>query len=152
MKLLGCQMVTNRPHSLSPASQSPGTGSFSTLLLEARHYETDTQQHINNCVYADWLDEAFHQAATTAQPSFPAQTLYPRFYHIEYIREVVAGDSLRIETQMQPVPLENTRRIGTEYTIVHLGSNTAAVRAYSEHRRQIRQSRSGRGDSSNLMR
>ncbi|PWT71273.1 MAG: hypothetical protein C5B60_11150 [Chloroflexi bacterium] len=141
MKVLGCRMASRRPLSLAARSQSPAAGTSSTLLLEARHYETDTQQHINNCVYADWLDEAFHQTAVAAQLAYPVESLHPRFFHIEYIRELVAGDSLRIETEMQPVAKENTHRIATEYSIVHRGSNSAAVRAYSEHRRQPGRSR-----------
>jgi acyl-ACP thioesterase len=127
-------MVSRRP---SQASPSRFLSTSSNLLLEARHYETDTQQHINNCVYADWLDEAFHQTAVAAELPSPVESLHPRFYHIEYIREVMAGDSLRIETHMQPVLEKNTHRIATEYSIVHLGSDTAAVRAYSEHRRHL---------------
>jgi medium-chain acyl-[acyl-carrier-protein] hydrolase len=139
MKVPGCRMAPQRP---PQASKSPVVGTSSTLLLEARHYETDTQQHINNCVYADWLDEAFYQTTVTAQLASPVESLHPRFFHIEYIREVMAGDSLRIETHMQPLSEKNAHRIATEYSIVHVGSNTAAVRAYSEHRRQSGRSRS----------
>jgi medium-chain acyl-[acyl-carrier-protein] hydrolase len=142
MKVPGCRMVSQRPHSLLAArSQPPVVGMSSMLQLQARHYETDTQQHINNCVYADWLDEAFYQAVVAARIASPVESLHPRFFRIEYTREVMAGDSLRIETQMQPVPEKNTHRIATEYSIVHIGSNTAAVRAYSEHRRQSGPSR-----------
>lgn len=142
MKVPGCRMASQRPHSLrAQASQFPFVGTSSTLLLEARHYETDTQQHINNCVYADWLDEAFYQTAVAARLASPVEGLHPRFFHIDYIQEVMAGDSLGIETHMQPVLEKNTHRIATEYSIVHLGSNTAAVRAYSEHRRQSGRSR-----------
>jgi medium-chain acyl-[acyl-carrier-protein] hydrolase len=142
MKVPGCRMVSRRPSSFIAArSQSPVGGTSSTLLLDARHYETDTQQHINNCVYADWLDEAFYQTTVAAELASPVESLHPRFFHIEYIREVMAGDSLRIETRMQPVPEKNTHHIATEYSIVHLGSNSAAVRAYSEHRRQLVHSR-----------
>jgi medium-chain acyl-[acyl-carrier-protein] hydrolase len=138
MKVPGCRMASQRR---PQAAKSPVVGTSSTLLLEARHYETDTQQHINNCVYADWLDEAFYQTTVTAPLAFPVENLHPRFFHIEYIREVMAGDSLRIETHMQPLSEKNTHRIATEYSIVHPGSNTAAVRAYSEHRRQSGRSR-----------
>ncbi len=112
-------------------SREVGTGGAATIFLQAREYEADTQQHVNNCVYADWLTEAFTQATKNAA----ADTCWsaasrPRFYRIEYIRAVVAGDALRIETEMAP---RGMRGIQTRHSIVDVESNTAVVQAYSEH-------------------
>ncbi|MGO8949238.1 MAG: acyl-ACP thioesterase domain-containing protein [Ktedonobacterales bacterium] len=139
MKAAGNGMAIRRPRSL--AGVPPATEGFSTLLLQARHYETDSQQHINNCVYADWLDEAFHQAAVSVAPptEMPVvrhvEHLRPRFYHIEYIREVVAGDALCIETRTAP---RGSRVVAADQSILHPVSNTTTLRAYSEHIRQLR--------------
>jgi acyl-CoA thioesterase FadM len=113
--------------------QFPGgearTGTSSTIFLQAREYETDTQQHVNNCVYADWLAEAYSQAARAADTCRPVDSR-PRFYRIEYIRAVVAGDALRIETETAP---RGVRGIQARHSIIHVESNTAVVQAYAEH-------------------
>ena len=109
-----------------------GTNGSATTLLQARAYETDTQQHVNNCVYADWLTEAFTQAAKAPADTWPAVAWRPRFYRIEYIRAVVAGDALRIETETAPY---GSRGIRARHSIVHAESNAAIVQAYSEHLR-----------------
>jgi len=108
-----------------------GTNRSSTIFLQAREYETDTQQHINNCVYADWLTEAFTQATkVSVADTCPAVAWRPRFYRIEYIRAVVAGDTLRIETETAP---HGSRGIRVRHSIVQAESNAAIVQAYSEH-------------------
>jgi acyl-CoA thioesterase FadM len=116
--------------SLSPA-EAPIAGTSSAFLLKAREYETDTQQHINNCIYADWLVEALAETSSSAaHDEAPAAPLRPRFYTIEYIRAVVAGDSLRIETQLIP---RGTHGVRAWQTIFDQKSTTPVVRAYSEH-------------------
>jgi fatty acyl-ACP thioesterase A len=107
-----------------------GAGTSSSIFLQAREYETDTQQHVNNCVYADWLAEAFIEATRTAPDTCRAPESRPRFYRIEYIRAVVAGDALRIETDTAP---RGGRGIRARHSIVHAETNTAVVQAYSEH-------------------
>src|SRR5262249_55192442 len=44
-------------HTRAPAMLAPPDGPSHALTLTARDYEADSQQHINNCVYADWLGE-----------------------------------------------------------------------------------------------
>jgi acyl-CoA thioesterase FadM len=71
--------------------------------LKARHYEMDSQLHINNCVYLDWLDEALRTAVASATPaSTDVEHLCPRAYHIEYVAQTRAGDNVSIETRWQP--------------------------------------------------
>jgi acyl-CoA thioesterase FadM len=121
---------------LSP-TDAPLAGTSSAFFLQAREYETDTQQHINNCIYADWLVEALAETSSSApRDGTPAALLRPRFYIIEYIHAVIAGDSLRIESRLLP---RGTRGVWAWQTIFDEKSATPVVRAYSEH---IRLSRS----------
>jgi acyl-CoA thioesterase FadM len=71
--------------------------------LRARHYEMDSQLHINNCVYLDWLDEALRTAVGSATPArTDVEQLCPRAYHIDYVAQTRAGDTVAIETRWQP--------------------------------------------------
>jgi acyl-CoA thioesterase FadM len=126
MQSLGAPMPVHR-HRQFPGA---GAGTSSAIFLQAREYETDTQQHVNNCVYADWLAEAFTAATRAAADTVGAAGLRPRFYRIEYIRAVVAGDALRIETETVP---RGECGIRAQHSIVHVESNTAVLQAYSEH-------------------
>jgi acyl-CoA thioesterase FadM len=106
-------------------------GTSSSFFLKAREYETDTQQHINNCIYADWLVEALAETPSSASHAgASAALLRPRFYTIEYVRAVVAGDSLRIDTRLTP---RGTHGVRAQQTIFDETSTTPVVRAYSEH-------------------
>jgi acyl-CoA thioesterase FadM len=90
----------------APWPQEEG-GIAHEMRLTAREHEMDSQQHINNCVYADWLDEALLCALRehallplSRAESAPAPTVvYPRFCAVEYIRPARAGDEVRITTQ-----------------------------------------------------
>jgi acyl-CoA thioesterase FadM len=118
-----------------PPIEASLAGTSSAFFLKAREYETDTQQHINNCIYADWLVEALTEASSSAPTgAAPAVPLRPRFYNIEYNRAVVAGDSLRIETRLAP---RGTRGVRSWQTIFDPKSTSPVVRAYSEHIRLI---------------
>lgn len=68
------------------------------MRLVARGYEADTQQHINNCVYLDWFDEAAHRAAETGALTGQPLRLRPRFYRLEYAHQTQPGDELRVLT------------------------------------------------------
>ncbi len=65
--------------------------------LRARRYEMDSQLHVNNCVYVDWLDEALRWAVQSRCDAVPA-TLRPRAFLIEYAAPTRAGDEVKIET------------------------------------------------------
>ena len=115
----------------------PPTGE---LTLVARRYEADTHQHINNCVYGDWLDEGLHQALADGQLAAlgvaPDDTLRPRYYHIEYIRSLRPGAHVAIRTYAlgrrsrslvvwQDILADDAERPDQPPTL--------ALRAYSEH-------------------
>jgi acyl-CoA thioesterase FadM len=68
--------------------------------IVAREYEADVHQHINNCVYADWLYEGF--SATLRAAGRAATETRPRFLTLEYLRQVRPGDQVRIETTIHP--------------------------------------------------
>lgn len=124
-----------RERLLPPAPPALGeqNGSQSRrMTLTARDYEADTQQHINNCVYVDWLEEASHDAVTaTSRDVGWATTWQPRWYAIEYARPTVPGDHVGIETQMSRV---SSRRLDVWQTIRSHGG-TVNVRAYSQRLR-----------------
>jgi acyl-ACP thioesterase len=93
----------------------------SEYAVTARRYEADSNQHINNCVYADWLAEALDGAldgaseastgaseastgaseASTGASEASAPPRRPRAYHIDYIRSTWPGDHMRIATRYQ---------------------------------------------------
>ena len=99
-------------------------------LLVAREYETDTQQHINNCVYGDWLSEGLH-LALQAWPQAPApQTIRPRAYRIEYARPARAGASMRVATT---VWAHGSRGLHARQEIADATNSTLYLRARSDH-------------------
>ena len=52
-----CQRLSQRPHS-----------GKTTQTIVAREYEADVHQHINNCVYGDWLYEGFQFDTARGRP------------------------------------------------------------------------------------
>lgn len=98
--------------------------------LAAREYEADTQQHVNNCAYVDWLYEEGY-ATLAAFPELVAErTARPRRYRIEYARPTLPGDEVRVETGITSA---GSRRLAASQEIVNLATGTTAVRAYSEY-------------------
>jgi acyl-CoA thioesterase FadM len=124
------------PKHLPPAEVSEGPGSESQMLLTARDYETDTQQHINNCVYADWLREGLHlalpasSASDDASPADETPILQPRYYQIEYVRPALAGDELRVATT---VHVRGRRGLSAWQEITNASTGGVCVHARSEH-------------------
>lgn len=110
---------------------APGNGQVvhNEMYLTARKYEADTNQHINNCVYGDWLTEALH-TTVTATSIFSTRTLIPRYYAVEYLQPVLPGDELRIETTIAHA---GSRRLMVEQRILHNKSDARIVRARSLH-------------------
>src|SRR5262245_48487330 len=92
----GHLMRTRQPAMLPPPDKPQHT-----LTLTARDYEADSQQHINNCVYADWLGEGLAQTLQ-ARGAELAEALSPRYYAIAYLRAALPGDTVRVETQLAP--------------------------------------------------
>jgi acyl-CoA thioesterase FadM len=94
--------LTVRPEAMSYGTiPLPGENTAThDLLISAREYEADSQQHINNCVYLDWLHEALlHAAGRTSL--IPERMVSPRRYHLEYLHQMFPGDAVRISTQLE---------------------------------------------------
>lgn len=122
----------------------------SPLTIRARDYEVDTQQHVNNCVYADWLEEAFRLHAQTDAYHVGHHNLAPahtsasrvRYLHIEYLRPVLAGEEVAIRTDLRTGLRRSLIARQSINTVDSMGSATPAVRAQSlylvlpRHRRQ----------------
>lgn len=135
-----------------PATEGPHVElTHVELTLTARAYEADSQQHINNCVYLDWLSEALADALPTLLPTLlptPLPTLLPtlatdivgdmprpRFYHIEYLRPLQPGDHVRIRTR---ATARGSRGLDAWQEIATLADGATAVRARSQHLRPSR--------------
>lgn len=72
----------------------------SAQTIVAREYEADVHQHINNCVYGDWLyDGVTATLRTVGRGDTPAR---PRYLTLEYLRQVRPGDQLDILTSLHP--------------------------------------------------
>jgi acyl-CoA thioesterase FadM len=116
---LGAAMPVWRPET----AQAPQSEAPSTLALAARTYEADSQQHINNAIYMDWLEEAMATGVRGIPPHVatlvpPAQERLRRI-HLEYLRPALPGDSVRIETR--------TGRPGRRAAIAHHTIHTVGV-------------------------
>ncbi|HLZ24628.1 MAG TPA: acyl-ACP thioesterase domain-containing protein [Ktedonobacterales bacterium] len=98
--------------------------------LVAREYEADTQQHVNNCTYVDWLYEELHAALATASELAAGRVALPRRYTIEYARPTLPGDGVRIETSIATL---GSRMLAASQEIVNLATGATTVRAFSEH-------------------
>jgi medium-chain acyl-[acyl-carrier-protein] hydrolase len=69
----------------------------------ARRHETDSMGHINNAIYADWLEEAAGDALPgwgygLAAPATPGLRLALRSLVITYVRSALPGDTITITT------------------------------------------------------
>lgn len=106
------------------------------LLVTAREYEMDTQQHINNCVYVDWMREGLYRllraADGQAQWAAPRDGREPRAraYQIEYVRPALAGDELRVMTSARPA---GSRGLRVRQEIANARDGNVCVRAWSLH-------------------
>jgi acyl-ACP thioesterase len=68
------------------------SGDVASGAIEVRPQELDPMDHVNNAVYADWLDEAVMHAGGTA-----AVRAIPRTIRLEYARAVDAGATVATE-------------------------------------------------------
>jgi YbgC/YbaW family acyl-CoA thioester hydrolase len=76
-----------------------------TSRRSAQWYECDTHGHVNNSVYADWLDEAMRAALlemgySTSDLKAAGVQLRGIHYRLEYKRAALPLDSLQIETTL----------------------------------------------------
>lgn len=79
-----------------PSAPFPPAG----FALQARGYEADVLQHVNNCVYADWLSEAARLALAGWGDRLPAAAWLPRRLRLTYLRSAVPGDDIVITTTL----------------------------------------------------
>lgn len=126
MGLMGYGMHPHPMLSREMAATSPRHA----MRLTARTYEEDVQQHINNCVYVDWLSEALHRVLATEETIAPQVRLRPRYYHIEYMKPTLPGDIMRVETT---TALRGSRGLAVWQDIYNESDDTSVLRAYSEH-------------------
>jgi acyl-CoA thioesterase FadM len=111
--------------SISPLESSPRH--CVPLHIVARDYEADTQQHVNNCVYADWLEEAARGCASEVVAGQRMRAA--RYYHIEYVRAALPGDAVGVDT----VATLRGRMIHLAQTITSASEQRLFVRARSQH-------------------
>ncbi|MBA3826291.1 MAG: acyl-CoA thioesterase, partial [Ktedonobacterales bacterium] len=82
-------------------------GTLSPTHVEwwARGYEADSLQHVNNCVYGDWLAESARLAFDRWASEMPTmrRTWQPRRLAINYLRSARPGDSITLTTQAERV-------------------------------------------------
>ena len=72
----------------------------------AEWHEADANGHVNNAVYADWLDDAMRGAMAELGRSVEAMReegvhLRGEYYSLNYRRAVLPGDRLRIATRIE---------------------------------------------------
>ena len=109
------------------------------MALVARSYEADTQQHINNTIYMDWLGEALTHALTNSRRQKPGPLdVSLRYLHIQYVHPARPGDRLRIATELlrtrprqlaaiQSIHDDTTGEIAVECRSEHLLCHPSAV-------------------------
>jgi acyl-CoA thioesterase FadM len=140
------------PMPITPLSIPSDTAPTATddLALAAREYEADTQRHINNCVYADWLAEGSYRTFATrtlvadawaaaalerierphAERDDSPPGFRPRSYHIEYVRPALPGAAIRVHTDLYRA---GTRAALAAQTITGAAESAIYVRAISVH-------------------
>jgi acyl-CoA thioester hydrolase len=99
------------------------------LALTAREFEMDSQGHINNCVYLDWLLEGLGSGASHGLGR-EGEVWRPRDLQIEYIRPVQAGDTLTVATTMAA---QARRELWAWQEIVRAEDGAMCVRARSRY-------------------
>jgi acyl-ACP thioesterase len=82
------------PMQLARVDLPPTPGGASRLAFRVRPHELDPNDHVNNAVYVDWLDEA--ALATPMAAAVP--TALPRRYRVEYLAAAGAGAELASAT------------------------------------------------------
>ncbi len=120
------------PSRRAPFVDDKGDASLtSELILTARETEADSQQHINNCIYADWLSEGLHHALKRHSESPPCAAR-PRQHSIEYMRPAMPGDTVRVSTS---VSLPSERAVMARQEVTNAADGSLYVRARSIHLR-----------------
>jgi acyl-CoA thioester hydrolase len=115
-------------HMLLPSAEPmPATPITSAMMtLTARTYEADTQGHINNSVYGDWLMEALRCLAREHPALSALQALRARRYRIEYVRPVRVGDAVAVATSAVAV---GSRGLAVEQAITSAAGGAICLTA-----------------------
>jgi acyl-CoA thioester hydrolase len=103
-------------HVLLPASPAVplATVASERMALVARRYEADTQGHINNSVYGDWLLEALGGLWRALPNWYSGWAPRLRRFRLEYLHPVQAGDSVAITSS---AGMDGSRRLEVEQVI-----------------------------------
>lgn len=96
--------------------------------IVAREYEADVHQHINNCVYGDWLYEGFHATLRASDQS--AAEIRPRYLTLEYLRQARPGDQVRIVTSIHP---DGSRRLHAGQAVLDESSGEVILRGQTRY-------------------
>jgi acyl-CoA thioester hydrolase len=125
-------LVTPVP-SLPPASRPPHT-----VTRRTWRYEADSLGHINNTVYADWLEEAAGDAVRAwgialAEPAAPGLLLHPAATTITYLRSVQPGDTVLITTTCAGADPDGTT-LALAQTITYPDAPAVLIRAETFYR------------------
>lgn len=94
----------------------------------AREYEADVHQHINNCVYGDWLYDGF--SATLRAAGRSVIETRPRLLVLEYLRPVRPGDQVRIQTAVRQA---GSRQLHAEQTVLDGDSGELILRGRTRY-------------------
>lgn len=113
------------------APQHNARPSETTFEHTAHEYEVDSQRHINNCAYVDWLWEAAYLAQQNADVS-ESSSFQPRYYSIEYIRPTLAGERMCVNTYLQPTA---GRQLRFEQEMIHTSNGSVCLRAITTYLR-----------------
>jgi medium-chain acyl-[acyl-carrier-protein] hydrolase len=124
------------PHRPTTSAKESGLVTESELTLIARSYEADTQQHINNTIYMDWLGEALTHTRTGANGAPGMDDTAARYYHIQYVHPARPGNRLRVTTQTIRT---GSRRFTAAQTIHDDTTGEISVECHSEHLLRRRQ-------------
>jgi acyl-CoA thioesterase FadM len=125
------ELVTPPP-ALAPAIRPP-----QTMARRAWRYEADSMGHVNNPVYADWLEEAAGDAVRAwgvplADPAAPGLLLDPHRTTITYLRSVRPGDTVTLTTTCTEAAPDNTA-LALSQTITPEGETDVLIRAETRY-------------------
>jgi acyl-CoA thioesterase FadM len=103
-----------------------------TMTLTARTYEADTQGHINNAVYADWLVEGVRRLAREHPAVSALRAVLPRRYLIDYVRPVRVGDVVTVATS---ATLLGSRRMAVAQAVTSAADGAICLSASATYLR-----------------
>ncbi|RME50977.1 MAG: acyl-CoA thioesterase, partial [Caldilineae bacterium] len=74
-----------------------------------QHYELDSERHVNNAVYLNWVEQAFWDACAAAGVPLPGEPigdgrrLVVRRHELAYRQPAVAGDEIEIASRLHRI-------------------------------------------------